>query len=110
MNLFESMQIDENREKCSKFRTRSLACLNVFVFLWTFLVIIAYWLWQDLYAWDCISKELEENRYCSTTENWIGYLYGYINMLNFIVFVRAIAALIFLIALFRINRLLGKLK
>ena len=73
---------------------------------------MAIWLGLDIYYWNCHFKksEIAENEYCSTTENWVGSIYGFLIMLSFLLFTKGCATIIFVIALLRINSLLAKLK
>ena len=71
------------------------------------------WLLIDVSKWNCTSGDFDEdksNRYCSETEDWLGSIYGYLVMSALRAITKDFTWIMFAIALFRINRLLAKLK
>ena len=87
-----------------------LTCCDVCCLLIVIPLIILLWWTSALSTWNCIGEGTGDNDRCSPTENWVGYSIGYVFMLHMGLLVRFIAAIILGIALFKINRLLAKLK
>ena len=85
-------------------------CLNVSVTVWIGLIMLV-WLYVDIRFWNCHLGDGEVgNSKCSATEDWIGDIYGYLVMCIFRTCTKQFILIIFGIALFKINRLLAKLK
>ena len=78
-------------------------------------LLLLYWLLVDVTIWDCQFKEktgsgeviIEE---CSQVEDWLGFIYGFLNILFLSMSLRFLTMIVFAVALGRIAWLLNKLK
>ena len=65
--------------------------------------------------WDCKFRERADDGLvivedCSQVEDWLGFIYGWINVLFLSMFLRILTMIVFAVALGRIAWLLNKLK
>ena len=70
------------------------------------------WVWNDGWVWDCeyVDGGFHNDGGCSPAEDWIGFIYGYQDTVLLLIIAKIVAGVFFGIAVFKINRLLAKLK
>ena len=80
------------------------------------MLLLLYWFLADVTIWDCHFKEKTDSgeviiaEECSQVEDWLGFIYGFLNVLFLSMFLRFLTMIVFAVALGRIAWLLNKLK
>ena len=88
-----------------------MTCCNVCCFIWIALIIL-YFLSIDISLWDCdlhVEDESVDNQGCSKPEKWFGSVYGLVNFLGLILYTRIFSTIIFVVALCKITKIVGKI-
>ena len=79
-------------------------------------IILARWLYMDKKHWNCTYKGLGSDglyydvKNCHKTEDWLGYVYGWIYSQDYSPILNVVTLGIFIAALYRISNLIKKLE